>query len=193
MKIIGVTGGTGAGKTTVTKIMESLGAQVVDADCVARQVVEPGMPALSEIAAEWDVVSGDEHNQVLDRKALAKIVFSDEKQLHKLNTITHKYVIEEIKTQLINCKKDIFVIDAIALFESDLADICDVTVAVIADRDTRCERIMERDDLTREEAIMRINAQKKDGFYIENADYIIYNNGNETDTEEKIGRIIKGC
>ena len=183
MKIIGVTGGTGAGKTTVTKIMESLGAQVVDADCVARQVVEPGMPALSEIAAEWDVVSGDEHNQVLDRKALAKIVFSDEKQLHKLNTITHKYVIEEIKTQLINCKKDIFVIDAIALFESDLADICDVTVAVIADRD----------NLTREEAIMRINAQKKDGFYIENADYIIYNNGNETDTEEKIGRIIKGC
>ena len=75
----------------------------------------------------------------------------------------------------------------------DLADICAVTVAVIADRDTRCERIMERDDLTREEAIMRINAQKKDGFYIENADYIIYNNGNETDTEEKIGRIIKGC
>lgn len=188
MKIIGVTGGTGAGKTTVTKIIESMGAYVVDADSVARQIVEPGMPAFYEIAAEWDVVRDD----VLDRKALAKIVFNDEAQLHKLNAITHKYVIDEIKLQLINCRNDIFVIDAIALFESGLADICDETVAVIADVNTRCKRIMERDDLTYDEAVMRINAQKSDSFFMENADFVIYNNGNETDTEEKIGRIIKG-
>lgn len=186
MKIIGVTGGTGGGKTTVTKIMEHYGAQVVDADVIARNVVMPGTPALSEIGNVWDVV----RDGVLDRKALAKIVFTDEVQLHKLNTITHKYVIEEIKSQLEKCTVDIFVIDAIALFESGLSDLCDVTVAVIADRDVRCERIMARDNLTKSEAIMRMNAQKSDEFYIENADFVIYNNGG--DIEEEIRQIIKG-
>ena len=187
MKIIGVTGGTGGGKTTATKIMESMGAYIVDADVVARDIVAPGKPALLEIAAEWDVVQ----DGTLDRKALAKIVFTDEAQLHKLNAITHKYVIEEIKSQLANCKNDIFVIDAIALFESGLSDICDVTVAVIADCDIRCERIMARDGLTRDEAMMRINAQKSDSFYKERADFVVYSNDGVD--EEEIGRIIKGC
>lgn len=187
MRVIGVTGGTGGGKTTATKIMESMGAYVVDADMVARSIVASGRPALSEISSEWDVV----RDGVLDRKALAKIVFTDEEQLHKLNAITHKYVIEEIKSQLANCKKEIFVIDAIALFESGLADICDVTVAVIADCDTRCKRIMARDGLTRREAMMRINAQKNDSFYTERADFVVYSNDGVS--EEEIGRIIKGC
>ena len=81
MRIIGVTGGTGGGKTTITKIMEKHGAHICDADVVARKVVEPGQPALSEIAGMWNVVSGG----VLDRKALAKIVFSNENEFHKLN------------------------------------------------------------------------------------------------------------
>jgi len=186
MRIIGVTGGTGGGKTTITKIMESYGACVVDADVVARKVVEPKSPALKEVADEWDVVRGG----VLDRKVLAKIVFSDEEELHKLNTIVHKYVIEEIKKAIAQCKAEYFVIDAIALIESGLSSMCDVTVAVIADKDVRCKRIMARDNLTREEAIMRINAQKNDSFYIENCDFVIYNNDGVDDKE--IGRIIKG-
>ncbi len=186
MRIIGVTGGTGGGKTTVTKIMKSLGAQICDADVIARAVVEPGRPALSEIAAEWNVVSGG----VLDRKALAKIVFNDEAELHKLNGIVHKYVIEEIKSEIEKCREDIFVIDAIALFESGLAEICDVTVAVIADQAIRCARIMARDNLTEQEAMMRINAQKSDDFYIQNANFVIYNNDGVDD--EEIGQIIKG-
>lgn len=186
MRIIGVTGGTGGGKTTVSKIMKSLGAQICDADVVARAVVEPGSLALSEIADEWDVV----RDGVLDRKALAKIVFNDEVQLHKLNAIVHKYVIEEIKSQLSECKAEIFVIDAIALFESGLSNMCHTTVAVIADQSVRLERIMARDSLTEEEALLRINAQKNDDFYIKNADVVIYNNG--SDVEEEIGRIIKG-
>ncbi len=182
MRIIGVTGGTGGGKTTVTKIMEEYGAHIVDADVIARKVVAPGCPALREIEREWNVVE----NGVLDRKALAKIVFNDEAELHKLNGIVHKYVIEEIKSQLADCQKEIFVIDAIALFESGLADLCDVTVAVIADRDVRCERIMARDNLTKDEALMRINAQKSDDFYINGADVVIYNND-----DDKIEQIIK--
>lgn len=172
MKIIGVTGGTGGGKSTVTNILKSFGARVVDADLIARQVVASGCPALSEIAATWDVVEND----VLNRKALAEIVFNDKAELHKLNSIVHKYVIDEIKLQLSNCKEEIFVIDAIALFESGLSDMCDITVAVIADRNLRCKRIMARDNLTEEEAWMRINAQKNDEFYINNADVVIRNN-----------------
>ncbi len=182
MRIIGVTGGTGGGKTTVTKILKEQGAHIVDADVVARKVVAPGYSALREIEREWNVVE----NGVLDRKALAKIVFSNEAELHKLNGIVHKYVIEEIKSQLADCKKEIFVIDAIALFESGLADLCDVTVAVIADRDVRCKRIMARDGLTKDEALMRINAQKSDDFYINGADVVIYNNDND-----EIEQIIK--
>ncbi|MBQ3119198.1 MAG: dephospho-CoA kinase [Clostridia bacterium] len=185
MKIIGVTGGTGGGKTTVTNILKSFGARIVDADVIARQVVASGCPALSEIAARWDVME----NGVLNRKALAEIVFNDEAELHKLNSIVHKYVIDEIKSQLANCTDEIFVIDAIALFESGLSDMCDITVAVIADRNVRCKRIMARDNLTEEEAWMRINAQKNDEFYINNADVAICNN--EDISYEEIKETIK--
>lgn len=190
MKIIGITGGSGAGKTTITEIFKRFGAEVLDADVVARQVVEPKKPALLEIQKEWDSVVA---NGVLNRKALAKIVFNDEVELHKLNSITHKYIIDEINERIKKSKAEIFVIDAIALFESGLFKMCDITVCVIADKETRIKRIMERDSLTRLEAEERINAQKDDSFYIENTDYTIYNNGAENDVEELIGRIIKGC
>ncbi len=190
MKIVGITGGSGAGKTTITQLFKSYGAEVLDADVVAKQVVEPNCPALSEIKKEWPSVVKD---GVLNRKALAKIVFNDEAELHKLNSITHKYIIDEINKRIKNSKKGFFVIDAIALFESGLADLCDVTACVVADKETRIKRIMERDSLTELEACERINAQKDDSFYIQNTDYIIYNNGAENNAEEIIGRIIKGC
>ena len=186
MKIIGVTGGSGAGKTTVTKHFEKYDAEIIDADVLAREIVDAGMPALDEIKKEWPgvVVGG-----VLDRKALAKIVFNDERELHKLNAITHKYVIDEINKRIDKSKKEIFVIDAIALFESGLAHICDATICVIADKSTRIKRIMERDGLTLKEAEERINAQKSDDFYKENADYVIYNNDDGSDLEEIANRL----
>lgn len=189
MKIVGVTGGSGAGKTVATKALASLGAEILDADVLAREVVMPGMPALYEIEKEWD---GVVEEGVLDRRALAKIVFNDENELHKLNAITHKYIIDEINKRIKNSDAPIVVIDAIALFESGLFNMCDVTICVIADKNKRLERIMKRDNLTRLAAEERINAQKSDSFYIENADFTIYNNGNLAATEEEIGRIIKG-
>ena len=83
--------------------------------------------------------------------------------------------------------KEIFVIDAIALFESELIDLCDVTIAVIADKETRILRIMARDNLTRDEAESRINAQKNDEFYTEHADFVVVNDGDE----DKVGQILK--
>lgn len=189
MKIIGITGGSGAGKTTVTKHFEKYDAEIVDADILAREIVASGMPALDEIKKEWQ---GVVVNGVLDRKALAKIVFNDSNELHKLNTITHKYVIDEINKRIMYSKKRILVIDAIALFESGLADICDATVCIIADKSTRIKRIMERDGLTRQEAEERINAQKSDDFYKTNTDYVIYNNDDGSNLEEIIDCIIKG-
>lgn len=189
MKIIGITGGSGAGKTTITKYLKKYGAEILDADITAREVVKKGMPALKEIENEWENVV---KNEELDRRALAKIVFNDEVALHKLNAITHKYIIEEIKKKIKNSQADIFVIDAIALFESGLSDLCDVTLCVLADKDVRIKRIMARDDLTKGEAKERINAQKDDSFYKERADFTIYNNENESNLEEIVGRIIKG-
>jgi len=126
---------------------------------------------------------------VSDRKVMARIAFGSEAELHKLNSITHKYIIDEIKEEVEKSTSKVFVIDAIALFESELIGLCDVTVAVIADKDTRIKRIMARDNLTQDEAESRINAQKSDEFYTDRADYTIENSGGLTD--EKIGQILK--
>lgn len=189
MKIIGLTGGSGAGKSTVATMLAEFGAEVIDADVIARHVVEPGKPALKEISDEWSGVVSDD---ILNRAALAKIVFNDANQLHKLNTITHKYIIDEIKRQIKEFKGELFVIDAPLLFESGLSDLCDVTISVIAKRSERIKRIISRDKLTQTQAEERINAQKNDDFYITNADFVIYNNKSRKELEEEIKNIIVG-
>lgn len=189
MKIYGITGGSGAGKSEISALFEKQGAHVIDADKIARQVVTKGKPALDEIKKEWPKVVIDD---TLDRKALAGIVFNNPQELHKLNAITHKYIIDEIKSILNTVKSDLFVIDAIALFESGLSKLCDVTICVIAEKSERVQRIMKRDNLTKAQAESRINAQMSDSFYIENSDYTIYNNEDKSKLDEKIGRIIKG-
>jgi len=188
MKIIGITGKSGAGKTTVTKYFKKYDAEIIDADILARKIVNAGMPALAEIEKEWKNVV---ENGNLNRRALAKIVFNDAEELHKLNTITHKYIVEEIKQRIKKSKAPIFIIDAIALFESGLSDLCDVTVCVTADKDVRLKRIMARDGLARIEAEERINAQKSDDFYKEKADFVILNNETESNLEEVADRIVK--
>ena len=185
-KIIGITGPSGAGKSTVSNVFKEAGAHVIDADVVAREVVLPGKPALEEIKKEWPEAVTD---GTLDRKVMARIAFGDDAELHKLNSIMHKYIINEIKEEIAKSDKEIFVIDAIALFESELGEMCDVTIAVIADKKTRILRIMARDDLTQEDAECRINAQKSDEFFKSHADYTIENSDGLTD--EKIGQILK--
>ena len=187
MRIIGITGGSGAGKSTVAKIFESMGAEVADADEIYRRVTGKGSASLCEIKKVWpEAVKNGE----LDRKVLAAIVFNSEAELHKLNSITHKYVIDEIKAMIEKSTAEIFVIDAIALFESGLFRLCHKTLAVVAQKGTRVARIMARDGLAESEALMRINAQKSDTFFTENADYTIENDINQQHTEEQIGWIL---
>lgn len=182
--IIGITGGSGAGKTTVSDILRRNGVAVIDADIVAREVVERGKPALSEIAAEFDGVilpSGE-----LDRKKLGSIVFSDRKKLEKLNKITHKYITARIYKLIDECEGKCCAVDGAALFESGIDSECDYMCAVTADREVRIRRITARDGLSDEQAKKRIDSQMSDEEYAQKCDFIIRNNGSLSDTENDV-------
>ena len=157
MYVIGITGGSGSGKSTVSGALQAIGYIILDADKIAREIVQPGKPALQEIEKIFgkNVINAD---GTMNRKAVAKIVFSDKKELDKLNKITHKYITESIKASIQNAKSHV-VIDAPLLYESGLDTLCEAVVGVTASFDVRLERIMARDSLTEEEAKMRLNAQ----------------------------------
>lgn len=178
--ILGVTGGSGCGKSTFSKMLTEFGAQMIDADVIAREIVKPEKPALNEIAEIFgrQFLKG---NGELDRKKLGELVFSDPHKLHILNQITHKYIIEEIRRQLATMCGSVIIVDAAVLYESGLSQLCSRTVCVLASEEVRAERIMARDGLMRERALERIHSQQSDEFYKTHADDVIYNNG---DTEE---------
>ncbi len=190
-KIIGLTGGSGVGKSTVAKLFLDYGAHVIDADIVARKVVEKGKPALLEIKEAFgnEVFLPDGN---LNRSQMAEIVFCDETALHKLTQITHKYIIADIKEEAENAQSRLVVIDAPLLFESGLDSICHSVVCVIAERKTRIARIMARDGISREMAENRIRAQKEDAFYCERSDFEIQNNGDKKKLKDAVAEIIKG-
>lgn len=188
--IIGLTGPSGAGKSTVSAMFSKRGAYVIDADCVARRVVEKGMPALSEITQAFGTGVLLQNGE-LNRKTLAKIVFSSPADLHKLNEITHKYIIAEIKREIEENSHAVFIIDAVALFESGLSAMCDRTVSVTAEKNVRIARIMARDGLTMEEATARIEAQQPDDFYISRSDFHVENNQEPDALLARVNQILK--
>lgn len=177
MRIIGVTGGIGSGKSTVSKILASLGAQVIDADVLARQIVQKGQKALEEIVNYFgEVVLDSEGN--LDRKKLSGIVFKDKKKLEALNSITHKYIAGKIIEEIKKIKEDeTVVVDAPIPIEHGFIDVVDEIWTVIADKEVRIKRVMERSGLTYNEVEDRINSQLSDEFYLSISDRVIVNNG----------------
>ncbi|MCL2030288.1 MAG: dephospho-CoA kinase [Oscillospiraceae bacterium] len=177
MKIIGITGGSGAGKSTVTALWRRMGAVIIDADAVYRETLAQNPQLRAEIAARFgDVFSGAE----LDRGRLAEIVFTDRQALLDLNAITHKYVIEAVWNRLraesargtVVC-----VLDAIYLLETDLRQLCNHTVAVTCPAERRVARLTERDGLTEEQARQRVRNQKSDEYYAQNCDFALENTG----------------
>ena len=177
MKIIGLTGLTGAGKSTVAQKLMAYGCYHIDADKVAREVINNNENVKNKLKERFgcDVINED---GTTNRPLLASRAFSDEESTLALNEITHPAVTEEIKS-IIKDMEEVgyrgIIIDAIALFESGEDKLCDFTVAVIAPKDIRLERIMKRDNITEEKALERINAQKDESFFTSKADFVLWN------------------
>ena len=179
--IIGITGGTGCGKTTALQTIKTLGGIVIDCDKVYHDLLQTDKAMLNAIGNRFP---GTVKGGSLDRKALAAIVFSDEQALKDLNTITHGAVKHRV-LEILDTKPKLVAIDAIELFDGGLAELCHVTVAVTAPEQTRIHRLMLRDSITEQQAAMRINAQKKQLYFMEKCDYILENAGTQADFQEK--------
>ena len=176
IKIIGITGGTGCGKTTALQELEAMGALVLDCDAIYHELLENSTELLCEIEKRFPDTVPDGR---LDRKALGAVVFADASALGDLNAITHKYVGIELRHRLREFAMaggTLAAIDAIELFSSGLNRRCFRTVAVLSDKENRVKRIMARDGITREYALLRIDAQHDDAYYAEKCDHTLHNN-----------------
>ncbi|AGC67963.1 dephospho-CoA kinase CoaE [Thermoclostridium stercorarium subsp. stercorarium DSM 8532] len=188
MLTIGLTGGIGSGKSTVARILQKYGAEIIFADDVAKQITEPGMPAYDKIIEHFgaDIVGEDKK---INRKKLADIVFSNKDELLRLNEITHS-IVAEVIIKLVDEYRDsgreLVVVEAIVPIEHGFLDVVDTVWVVLAEESVRIDRVMKRSGLTYEEAKKRIQSQMPDEMYISIADKIIYNDGTLKELEEKV-------
>ena len=171
--IIGITGGTGCGKTTALNVIRDLGGTVIDCDAVYHRLLETDKALLAAIEARFPGVVLD---GCLQRKKLGAIVFSDPRALLDLNDITHSAVKAEVLRLLPEATSPV-AIDAIALFEGGLGELCDLTVAITAPDEDRVARLMAREGISPEYARSRIAAQKPNTYFSELCEYTLENNG----------------
>ena len=178
--ILGITGGTGCGKTTLLRCIAAQGGLILACDTIYHELLKTDKTLLNAIEARFP---GCVDNGVLQRKKLGNLVFSDEKALNDLNQITHSAVKAEVLRRLAH-KPKLTAIDAIALFEGELAELCDVTVDVTAPEEDRIRRLMIRDGIDRDYAKRRIAAQKSAEWFRERCDFCLENNGTQADFQE---------
>lgn len=176
--VIGLTGQTGAGKSTVGESLLRRGAAWVDADLIAHDVADNEKVCLADLALEFtiDILNVD---GTLNRKKLADIVFHDKAKLRRLNENIFPYIIRAIEAELARLRAEghhYIVLDAPTLFESGCDRYCDVIISVVADEQLRLQRILGRDGLTHEEAEARIQAQHRESYYVRRSDFVIENN-----------------
>ena len=163
-KFIGLTGQTGAGKSTISKFAEKMDCKIINADKVAREVMKKNSECLKRLAEIFgsDIINIDGS---LNRKLLAQRAFG----------ITHPAIISKVKEyiDMYSKESDMIIFDAPQLFESGGNEMCDKIIAVIAPADVRVQRIISRDGISEQEALLRIHAQHDENFYISKSDYII--------------------
>ena len=173
--IIGITGGTGCGKTTALQAIESLGGVVLDCDAIYHELLKTDPRLLESINARFP---GVVENGKLQRKRLGAIVFADPQALLDLNAITHAAVKAEVERRL-ETAPSLAAIDAIELFDSGLASLCDATVAITAPLEDRVKRLMARDSISEDYARARIAAQKDEAWFREHCGAVLENNGDK--------------
>jgi dephospho-CoA kinase len=193
MKVIGLTGGIGSGKSTVARVLRASGVPVIDADALARQVTLPGRPAHAEIEAAWPEALGEDGQ--VDRKKLAAIVFADPQSRKRLEAITHPRIREEVTAQtsaLATEGHPVAFLEAALLVETGLYRSLDGLVVVTADDETRIARVIRRDRCTRDEVLARIAAQLPLEAKLRVASYVVDNSGSLEATTEQVSRILQG-
>ena len=191
MKIIGITGNSGSGKSTISKLInKNYEAKIIDADKIAKEMTKNNGEYLQAIRQAFgnDVIKNNE----LDRKKLADIVFLNRAEKEKLDGLTFEYVVEEIKKELEanqNLDYQYIILDVPLLFESKLDKLCDYTIGVIAPKTEKIKRICKRDKLSKEKALQRLNSQPNDEFFTKNCDTVI-NNENKEETIKMVNEIM---
>lgn len=185
--ILGITGGTGCGKTTLLEAVRKQGGITLDCDAIYHELLETDVPMLCRLQKAFpDCFSEGK----LLRKQLGTRVFSDPEALSLLNGITHTAVRQEVVRQLAH-RPSLAAIDAIALLESGLGALCDMTVAVVAPREERILRLMARDGISRSYAERRIDAQHPESWFREHCDYVLENSGTASEFSEKCDTFIR--
>ena len=184
--ILGITGGTGCGKTTLLKEIEARGGLVLDCDAVYHALLTRDCALLNAIEHRFPGVVVDKK---LERKKLGAIVFADENALMDLNAITHGAIKAEIVRRLSENPK-LAAIDAIALFEGGLAELCHTTVAITAPRDARIQRLMKRDGISAQYAENRINAQKSEDWFRQMCEHTLHNDGTPEEFQRKCSEFL---
>ena len=184
--IIGITGSSGAGKTTVCKLLaEKYNIKIIDADDIARKLSKECTDYVKDIVKEFGNDIVDEKGR-LRRKKLAEIIYLDKEKREQLNQCTFKFIKKEIEVQIKKANEEIIVIDAPLLFECELDKMCDKIIGVVSKKKLQLDRIIERDNVGYEHATMRLKAQPDDAFYKRKCDIIIKNNGNIEDLKKQI-------
>lgn len=185
MKVIGLTGPTGAGKSTVLNALAALDCAVIDCDRLYHELLDTSPELLCELTERFGKSILNRQGQ-LDRKALGQVVFADPQALEALNAIAHRHVAAACRPLIEQARAENrrgVVIEAIALLESGLGKLCDVTVAVTAPREVRLRRIISRDSISPDYARKRVEAQKPDEYYVNQCDLVIENDGSKSEQE----------
>ena len=193
-KIYGLTGMSGAGKTTVCEEFSRSGFDIINCDMIAREVVEKDTPCLDEIKQKFggEVITADGE---LDRKVMGNIVFNDKAKLLLLNNTIYPYITYEVIQRIERSDSGYVLLDAPTLFESGIDYICDGVVSVICDREVSLKRIMARDGIDRKAAESRLKSQHDAEFYKSRSNFCIENNrdfNTLTQTAQKVIQQIKG-
>lgn len=188
MRVIGLTGGIGSGKSTVAKLLEEKGAVLLDADRIGWEIYLPGKPAYEEIVAEFgkEVLSRD---GTIDRKKLGPIVFSDPKKLTRLNQITHPRIAQEVKDRLAQLAGNgvaVAVIEAAILFEAGWEVLADEVWVTVVDPETAAERAAARGGLDPKQVLERIKSQMSNAERVSRSDVVISTAGDLTDTTSRV-------